>query len=249
MKRLSILLTVFMISISAMAQTPAPEVLNNASITSLSKAGLPEAVILSKIQASPCKFEVSTNTLIALKKQGLSDALLKAMIDKTNAPAQAPVAEKKETIGMAGVDLLNHLYAYDKIKGTVKSLEKTTAGMKTTQGMFSATVTLQIDGAASPVRLSSSETIAFVVNTGNNTAPEFVLHKAKSAKGKRDAPGMKASSFSGMKTGEGIISLDVVQLKPGIYQLTPSQALDKGEYFFTYKGNTGNSDAFAFGID
>jgi hypothetical protein len=65
-----------LISGAALAET-----LNNASVVTLVKAGLGEATVIAKIQNSANSFDLSTDQLIALKGQGLSDAVIAAMLD------------------------------------------------------------------------------------------------------------------------------------------------------------------------
>ncbi len=58
----------------------AAEVLTNDAIVSMVKAGLSEDLIIMKITSSPNTFDLSTNNLLTLKQQGVSDAILKAMM-------------------------------------------------------------------------------------------------------------------------------------------------------------------------
>jgi hypothetical protein len=65
------------------------DILTNEQVVSLVKAGLSTSIIIATIQSSNTKFDVSANGMVALKKQGVSDAVIKAMIEKSaNAPSQ-----------------------------------------------------------------------------------------------------------------------------------------------------------------
>jgi hypothetical protein len=78
--------TIFLIACAASAA----EVLDNAAIVRLTGAGLPPDVILLKIDQSEARFDTSTDALIALKKGGVADAVIKAMMLKSPAvPAPA----------------------------------------------------------------------------------------------------------------------------------------------------------------
>jgi len=70
-------------SIAAIAQQP----LTNDSIEKMVKAGLGDDVIVSMIQSQPGNYDVTPDTLVALKKDGLSDKVLSAMAAKSTAPA------------------------------------------------------------------------------------------------------------------------------------------------------------------
>jgi hypothetical protein len=60
----------------------AAEVLTNESILSMVKAGLDEAVILAKITTTLAHFDKRTETLVELKRAGVPDRVLAAMIGK-----------------------------------------------------------------------------------------------------------------------------------------------------------------------
>jgi hypothetical protein len=62
----------------------AQEALTNASIEKMEKAGLGDDVILSMIQGQPGQFDVTPDSLIALKREGISDNVLAAMAAKSS---------------------------------------------------------------------------------------------------------------------------------------------------------------------
>jgi len=64
------------------------EILTNDSVIQLLQAGIGEDVIISKIQKSRCRFDLSTQGMVALKEGGVSNNLLRFLIDVQN-PAQA----------------------------------------------------------------------------------------------------------------------------------------------------------------
>lgn len=67
----------------------AQQTLTNDSLITMTKAGLSDDLIVSTINTSPGKFEVTTDGLIALKRGGVSDKVVSAVLLKTygNAPA------------------------------------------------------------------------------------------------------------------------------------------------------------------
>src|SRR4029453_570910 len=65
------------------------ETLTNESIVAMLKGGLSEAVVLARIRSGPANFDTSTNSLLALKKAGVSDKVIEAMV---SAPKSAPAA-------------------------------------------------------------------------------------------------------------------------------------------------------------
>ncbi len=57
------------------------EVLTNAEVIALTKAGIEKSIIISKIRSSTTKFDVSTDALIQLKQAGVADDVVAAMIN------------------------------------------------------------------------------------------------------------------------------------------------------------------------
>jgi hypothetical protein len=74
------------------APVAAQEVLTNQSVTTLISAGLGEQTIIAKIKASPSAFKTEASDLIALKKQGVSDAIIAAMIDASSSSSVSALA-------------------------------------------------------------------------------------------------------------------------------------------------------------
>lgn len=239
------------------------DALTNKSIIDLHKAGLDDEIILTKITQSKCAFDVSTDALIDLKSKGVSSDIIKAMMNKAEGKSLTAAdkpTEKTSTTGSAAstkksgtlqLDLLNHVYAYTQNNQSAKALEKSVAGIRTKQGMFGGSAMLQVDGAKSAIQIPQSETTSFVINTGSAALPELVLYKVKSVKNKREVASMKVNTFSGVKTGEDVISLNISKLNDGVFEVVPAKKLEKGEYFFTAKPVTGATsvDAYTFGIE
>lgn len=72
------------------AQTP--KVLTNQDVLDMVSAKLSDSIILAAIHKSTCKFSTDPQDLIALKKAGVSDAVMQAM---TEAGAPAPGAVQR----------------------------------------------------------------------------------------------------------------------------------------------------------
>ena len=73
-----------------LAQSPADNALTNADIVRMMKAGIPESVIVRKIQISRPDFGTSANELIELKNQGASEKILGAVLDSRSRAIQSP---------------------------------------------------------------------------------------------------------------------------------------------------------------
>ncbi len=74
---LLVLVFVFTFSLSVFAQD---EVVTNAEVVTMTKAGLDKAIILNKINSSKTRFDLSTDELIKLKQAGVADEVVHAMV-------------------------------------------------------------------------------------------------------------------------------------------------------------------------
>ena len=75
-------------------QAAQPKPLVNADIVKMVKAGLAENTIVLAIQNKPSSFDTDPEELIRLKEQGVSQAVLNAMLNASNpAPAAPPPSE------------------------------------------------------------------------------------------------------------------------------------------------------------
>ena len=61
--------------------------LNNDAIVKMVKSGLGESAVINAIKAQPGQYATSADDLIVLKKAGVPDRIITAMIDKATAPA------------------------------------------------------------------------------------------------------------------------------------------------------------------
>jgi tetratricopeptide (TPR) repeat protein len=64
----------------------------NDDVIKLVQAKLPDAIVLEKIRSSVCAFDLRTDALIKLKRAGVSDAILQAMVQAMKSPAPAAEA-------------------------------------------------------------------------------------------------------------------------------------------------------------
>ncbi len=58
------------------------EILSNADVIAMSQAKMSDSLINSKIKNSTCSFDVTTKGLLALKKAGVSDAVIEVMTQR-----------------------------------------------------------------------------------------------------------------------------------------------------------------------
>ena len=76
----------------------AQQTMNNDSVIKLVKAGLSEDLIISTINAQPGAYDTTTDGLIALKKAGVSDKVVGAIVTKSVAPATTTIVVQTPSI-------------------------------------------------------------------------------------------------------------------------------------------------------
>jgi hypothetical protein len=68
----------------------AQETLNNDSVIKLVKSGLNEDTVVNIIQTQPAKYSVSTEDITSLRKAGVSDRVIAAMLEKETPEVDSP---------------------------------------------------------------------------------------------------------------------------------------------------------------
>jgi hypothetical protein len=111
---------------ASLAQAAAGNMLTNADIVKMVKAGIPESVILREIQMSETNFVTSANALIELKKHNVPDGVLEAIVE-TGSGARQRQAEPLNTPMVAGQHAVAHLHQLPTFDAAVRLDAKTTA--------------------------------------------------------------------------------------------------------------------------
>jgi hypothetical protein len=234
--------------------TPAfAETLNNDSVISLISAGLGDDVVIAKIKSSSTNFELSTDTVINLKKQGVSGPVLAAMITASAAaerPAMSldspdPMVPHPSGIYLAGAEKMTRI-------------ESTTTRQARTSGMLGAMLTYGLSGMRIKAGVSGSNAKVITneprpvfyfyfdqadqglgATGGSVTSPqEFSLIKFEIKKDLREAV-IGSAGIGGTKAGfrdKDQHDFEVSQISPGVYKIMPAQPLSAGEYGFISGG-------------
>jgi len=176
-KSLWLILLAISVCINCFAQGKT-ETLTNTKIVSLFKAGLSKSVILTTIKsASSTNFDTSTDAIIDLKKQGLPDELIEAMVTKTSEnPAASPNAQSQispSTTGGSNLTTLDPgIYYYDEatsqavqIDGSVFSQTKVGSGIVTaiSYGIAKTKAKAVLSGSQANFRINSKNPVFYFV--------------------------------------------------------------------------------------
>ncbi len=127
------------------------ETMTNGEVISLVKAGLNKTIVVNKIRTSKTNFDLSTDGLIALKKAGVSDEIVTAMLEAKSGKMMSGSSSSSTSGGsMAGGDANNPLaahgfglYMYEEKDGVRKMTQMTpnVSAQNRTGGGFTASVT------------------------------------------------------------------------------------------------------------
>lgn len=85
--------------VAGATERPAHDAITNYDVIELTKAGLSEDVVLNKIAASEVDFDTSTDAILGLKRAGVSDTVIAAMIVReTGTPPDRGGADGPSTL-------------------------------------------------------------------------------------------------------------------------------------------------------
>ncbi|KQN94064.1 hypothetical protein ASE95_04100 [Sphingomonas sp. Leaf231] len=157
----------------ALPAAASAETLTNATVITLVKAGLGDEAVLAKIKATPGQFDLSTDQIIALKQQGVSSAVIAAMLAAGGNAAGAASASSIDSPDWrvphpAGIYLL---------KGTgdtaqMARIDPTTANQTKTGGMLGYMMT----GGIASIKMKSVVPNARARIRGQQPRPEFFFY-------------------------------------------------------------------------
>jgi hypothetical protein len=235
------------------ATSLAQEVLTNDSVVQMIKAGLPEGVVITKIRSTATKFDLRTESLVSLKKNGVSDKVLEAMMaggsPATGAQAAAPAAAP------AAGSLRDRDVIYQVIAGKYVELFPTSANLETNMAFFQSKSEVVLEGRKAKYRISDKQPV-FLSTYGPTDAPLVKLKPGDS----NDDRNLKISSGAFMPFGgtqkmgvrnEDKIATNIERDARGFYKVTPAAPLPPGEYGFILASGfgAGVGKIFDFGVD
>lgn len=163
------------------------DVLTNANVVAMVKAGLPKSVILNAIQTSSTRFDASANAMITLKKQGVSDEILSAMAAKggstnTSLTSNTSTGAAKSETGLSKLD--PGIYYSDEssnkqapLEASVFSQSKVGSGLLSglTYGIAKTKAKAVLSGVQANLQVNNSNPIFYFIfphNTGSNIGNE-----------------------------------------------------------------------------
>lgn len=239
------------------------ELLDNETIVSLVGVGLGPEAIVAKIEASRGSYDTSTNALIRLKRAGVPDSVIAAMVNRSKSPVLSnAVTDNSNPNPLAphapGIYILDSAGAgrMIRIDATISNQLKTSNlwGYALTGGLASMKMKAVIPNARARVHASDRKPVFyFYFNqsgplasltefsssfTANATSPnEFSLVRFDTKKDRREAAVSSFNILSGAKSGvsdKARVAFSYQDVAPGVFKVTPDGELAPGEYGFLY---------------
>ncbi len=239
------------------------DTLNNKNIIELVKVGLGKSTIISKINSSYPRFDLSIDSLIYLKKSGVQEEIVTAMINKDT---EVRNAKPSSLHSVGNTDIKSGIYycegdpcKFKELEPSVYSSANSGSGLLTaiTYGVAKTNSKAMLSGKEANLQipdslpsfyfyfdqsqagtLSGSTVRWFQSATSPN---EFVLVKFKISSNKKNREVVTGSwnSYQGMTSG--IDDVQRVEFKyqkisSGVYKVYFLKSLNDGEYCFMYAG-------------
>jgi hypothetical protein len=241
--------------------------LTNADVVTMVQASLPENTIVLAIEQSPAKFDTSPAALIELKKQGVSQTVMEAMLHASSEPeaaktaAEAPTPATTPGPSSAGTDILAEGTYYKSPSGWVKIEQLIMAGGGATHmgKMFVPGLTPQMVWTyrepTALVQISERRPTfvvkesPYMVNIPGHSDRDLVIVKFNKKKDHRE---LQTTSGGNMFTFKAGLSKDktpditVAKISDTVFSITPTGDLEPGEYLLTFSSLGFNG--FDFGI-
>jgi hypothetical protein len=229
--------------------------LTQEQIIQMSKAGLPEDVIVARIKAEPESLKVSTDDLIKLKKAGVSDGVIRALVSPRSTqssataavPAPSPTAPTSAPSATRPTepDVAEKVYLLDSSDRSLKLLPEAPAKAVTHhKGITGAAGVIQIPGPTSSFRVKGGTDLEFVVKCTDPGAFELYAFPTKGENREAVVSKAKGHLLGGVSAQTaGLIPVQVSKYSDTSYRFV-LKAPEPGEYGFAVGWSV-----FDFGVD
>ena len=267
---LSLYLILIVFCLASSVASAQEEAMTNEEVVSLATAGLNSSVIVNKIRTSKSNFDTSTDALIKLKKAGIGDDVINAMLEAKSGKPLPAVAASIQPEGDPNDPMAPHnfgIYLYEESGGVRKmtQLEPNVSAQNRTDGLFVARITpfglgkvkikANLPGKEAELQLKTRRPVFYFYldrKTGGlnissgipSSTNEFAMIKFKLRKTDREITLSRANAYAvkGGLLDEFVVPFNSENLGGGIFRVTPTADLKNGEYAF-YIINSGESNA------
>jgi hypothetical protein len=233
----------------------AQEVLTNDSVIQMVKAGLPETVVIAKIKSTATKFDLKTDSLVNLKKAGVSDKVLEAMVSTGSGSPTASAMPVTPAPAVAAGALKSQDVIYQLVGDKYVEMFATSANLETNMQFFQSKSEVVLEGRKAQYRTTEKQPV-FLSTYSSTDAPLVRLKPGDDHNDRNLKIGSGAfMPFGGtQKMGvrnEDKIAINIERDPRGFYRVTPAAPLPPGEYGFILATGfgAGSGKIFDFGVD
>jgi hypothetical protein len=196
---------------------------DNARVIEMTHKGLGDDVIIARIKASATKFDLSDDDLASLKKQGVSDAVVAAMIQSTQ------LTTAKVTIDGNPVEI--RTIGEQKIGGRL--------GHVVTGGIMSVKNKAYLQGQHASV-IASRNAVIEIELPANDNIDNYIIVEMDDKGDRREIEIGSVGGTVGEKVGiraDRIVRVSTTPLGGRHYKVIPVKELKKGEYILYSVGS------------
>jgi len=248
-------------SASATAPVSAQEVMTNETVIQMVKAGFSESVILAKMRSSQTKFDTRTDALIELKKAGVPEKVMQAIVSGGAPPASAPAAAASAAPASAMATPApqggRRGPIYHVSGGKQVELIGTSGDIETSRAPFSGRKTeLVIAGNKAKYRTADRQPV-FLTSAEPADVVLVKLDPGKNDRNLRISGSSYVGPYAGSVSQKGIRSEDRVDFEAerdqrGFTRIRPRAPLAPGEFAFVFTRTSGTMPQgvlYDFGVD
>lgn len=253
------------LSSSLFAQSAA---LTNADVVKMVEAGLPPEVVVGSIrQAKERNFTLTPDALIDLKKKGVPDPVIGAMLNPAPSPPAYPIVPGRFTVTPPTHSVNSNDPAQPHDPGIyldageganprlVQLTEATVTGQSAsggwtnafTGGLTKMKANYQVRELRAE-RRTANPTPAFYVYGADPQDYALLRMKVKARDKEREFTAM-VMGLTGARAPKGDVEISAEKVAEGIYRVKPATPLQPGEYCFAYATQGVALAALDFGVD
>ena len=264
MRSVALVAALVVLSQPLFAQSPPVAVLTNADVVKMVEAGLPPEVVAASIrQAKDKNFTLTPDALIELKKKGVSDLVIAAMLNPVaspptgvfpNRPAAVPSVNSNDPAQPHAMGI--YLDAGEGANPRLVQLTEATVTGQSASGGFAKAFT----GGLTKMKANYQVRDARAEHRTANPTPTFYAYgvdprdyallrmKIKARDKEREFTGL-ILGLTGNRAPKGDIEIDTEKVADGIYRVTPAMPLQPGEYCLASTTRGVVFAALDFGVD
>jgi|WetSurMetagenome_2_1015567.scaffolds.fasta_scaffold09635_3 hypothetical protein len=246
-------------AVEAPKEAPKEAPLTDADVIKLAKLELGDEVVIAKIkEAKTVAFATDVDSLTTLKAEGVSPAVITAMLQRNTAPPDppkaAPAQEEKMVVEVKGISNF-HFGPSDVVlcstDGNYKLLS-TQGSVSSTYAFVTVLLFSDFPGLHAGVRVKDAQP-SVLIQSENSPAGRYYFVKAKSNKGDKTRSvktgRMGWFNAKSMTVPDKDWTVDTFQTeeKPGVWRLSPAKKLEPGEYGLWVLG--AQPEMYDFGVD